>query len=255
MTIGTPPRIPTDVSRSGATSGCSKRSPNDPSVVIEGLQVGLTDVYITGGNATNCQLDVEVSWDGGINWSTAVGTGRLDTDNRSDRSVGSTSSTSDWDIHSWVRDDLSDARFQVRLTWHDGTAACPSSRDVALDLLEVRVDYRTTRHHDHDIEETDVVSPDGHVLAPQGFWGALQSQGAPNIQGDAYMTYYDTRTSRTNDDYSRMGTTSTRSRSQRAPATVRCGSSIPVSVRSIPTRAPASITPSTAPTARPRSTR
>ncbi len=177
--------------------------PNDPSVVIEGLQVGLTDVYITGGNASNCQVDVEVSWDGGTSWSTTVGSGPLNTNSNSDRTAGSSSSTSDWGAHTWVRDDLSDARFQVRLTWHDGTAACPSSRDVALDLLEVRVDYR----HDQtttttSIEETDVVSPDGHVLAPQGFWGALQSQGAPNIQGDAYMTYYDTRTSRTNDDYS-----------------------------------------------------
>ena len=44
-------------------------------------------------------------------------------------------------------------------------------------------------------------SPQGDVLVPQGFWGALQSQGAPNIQGDAYMTYYDTRTSPTNADY------------------------------------------------------
>ncbi len=177
--------------------------PNDPSTVIEGLQIGLTDVYITGGNATNCQLDVEVSWDGGTTWSTTVGSGALSTNNSSDRVAGSASGTSDWGAHSWVRDDLSDLRFQVRLTWHDGTPACPSSRDVALDLLEVRVDYRSDQTTTTTtIEETDVVSPDGDVLVPQGFWGALQSQGAPNIQGDAYMTYYDTRTSRTNDDYS-----------------------------------------------------
>ena len=39
------------------------------------------------------------------------------------------------------------------------------------------------------------------MLVPQGFWGALQSQGAPNIQGDAYMTYWDTRTSVVNDEF------------------------------------------------------
>ena len=39
------------------------------------------------------------------------------------------------------------------------------------------------------------------MLDPQGFWGAMQSQGAPNIQGDAYMTSYEDRTSRSNDEY------------------------------------------------------
>jgi len=55
------------------------------------------------------------------------------------------------------------------------------------------------------VEEVPVRDPSGSVLAPHGFWGALQSQGAPNIQGDAYMTYYDTRTSRSNDDYTPDG--------------------------------------------------
>ena len=80
--------------------------------------------------------------------------------------------------------------------------AAPPLSTVRLDLLEVRVDYRidvTTTST--TIQPTDVLSPTGGVLAPQNFWGALQSQGAPNIQGDAYMTYYNTRTSPTNADY------------------------------------------------------
>src|SRR5690606_15057909 len=47
----------------------------------------------------------------------------------------------------------------------------------------------------------DLVGPNGETIRRQGFWGSMQSQGAPNIQGDAFMTYYDTRTSRTNDAY------------------------------------------------------
>ncbi len=74
---------------------------------------------------------------------------------------------------------------------------------MRLDLLEVRVDYSIDVTTTTTIvQPTDVLAPTGGVLAPQNFWGALQSQGAPNIQGDAYMTYYDTRTSATNDDYS-----------------------------------------------------
>jgi hypothetical protein len=38
------------------------------------------------------------------------------------------------------------------------------------------------------------------VLAPQNFWAAVNSQGAPNIQGDAYLTRYETRISAYNVD-------------------------------------------------------
>ncbi len=42
------------------------------------------------------------------------------------------------------------------------------------------------------------------ITRPPGIWGAMQSQGAPNVQGDAFMTKYDTRTSTLN---SRGGST------------------------------------------------
>ncbi len=44
------------------------------------------------------------------------------------------------------------------------------------------------------LQQTNVTSPSGGALTPQNFWGAMQSQGAPNIQGDAFMTKYATRT-------------------------------------------------------------
>ena len=75
------------------------------------------------------------------------------------------------------------------------------------------------------------------MLAPQNFWGAMQSQGAPNIQGDAYMTKYDTRTSTTNTQFdARPTTTSTRSSSRPAPPTARSGSSTRASATPAPTR-------------------
>ena len=67
--------------------------------------------------------------------------------------------------------------------------------------IEVRADYTGTRPRPPSRGGAGHATRTATSLAPQGFWGALQSQGAPNIQGDAYMTYYDTRTSRTNDDY------------------------------------------------------
>ncbi len=75
------------------------------------------------------------------------------------------------------------------------------------------------------------------ILAPQNFWGALQSQGAPNIQGDAYMTYYDTRTGLTNDDYRAGQLLPVRGRvPARLVRAARSGSSTPASATSTPTQ-------------------
>ena len=162
--------------------------------VIRGIEVRLTDVS-TGNDNDDCQVQVALSWNGGSDWTAPRNTSDLSESTSDDRTVGGSSQL--WGRTGWTRDELSDANFRVRLTLD-----CDDPGDVQLDLLETRVHYTydvpTTVTN---IEETDVLSPDGNVLEPQNFWGALQSRGAPNIQGDAYMTYYNTRTSATNIDY------------------------------------------------------
>ena len=182
--------------------GLYSRIPDASGLVIEGLEVGLTDVAVLGGSAYDCRVDVQTSWNGGSSWSNVLRSTPLSTNRNSDIVVGSADTTADWGGHAWIRNDFSDAAFRVRLTWHEGPATCPTSRRVQLDELEVRVHYRYVQTTTTTtIGETPVVSPEGNVLAPQNFWGAMQSQGAPSIQGDAFMTYYDERTSRRNDDY------------------------------------------------------
>ncbi len=175
--------------------------PSDASVVIRGLEVRLSDVFLSS-LATSCKVGVEVSWDNGTTWSTRVDSANLGTTTTADQTLGSNASTAAWGAHTWVPGDFTDANFLVRLTRVGNTTNCPTTRTLSLDHLETRVTYTidvTTTTT--TIEEVPVRDPDGNVLAPQNFWAALQSQGAPNIQGDAYMTYYDTRTSVTNDDY------------------------------------------------------
>jgi hypothetical protein len=142
---------------------------------------------------------VRVSWDGGSSWSDILQTGPIGTSDQ-DFYMGSDVSTAGWGTHAWTRDDLDNSNFQVRLVWHDGGTSCPVSRGVRVGEIEARADYDYTSTSS-SVEAVDVADPDGVTLAPQGFWGALQSQGAPNIQGDAYMTYYDTRTGTDNADY------------------------------------------------------
>ena len=174
--------------------------PNDPSVTIDGIRVQLRFAALEGsGTATDCRVSARISPDGGSSWSDPLPTDPLTTSDR-DYELGSAVDTSVWGSHAWTRSDLDNNRLLVRLAWNDGNPGCSSSRSVRVGEMEVLVDYTYTSVTT-TIAETDVRSPLGDVLAPHGFWGALQSQGAPNIQGDAYMTYYDTRTWRSNADY------------------------------------------------------
>ncbi len=161
--------------------------PNDGTLVIDGLEVALTDVSLTGsGTMTNCQVTVETTWNGGTTWSTAVKTSALTTTASDDKVVGSNSSTSMWGGHTWTRGDFTNSNFRVRLTWTDGTANCASSRDVQLDLLEVRVQFHTTTttYANQTASVNDPIT--GNPLASQGFWGAMFTSGGTRENGDRF---------------------------------------------------------------------
>ncbi|MFN8619917.1 MAG: pilus assembly protein TadG-related protein [Chloroflexota bacterium] len=187
----------------GLLSGTSAL-PNDASLQILGIEVRLNRVALTGnGTSTNCQVRTEISWDAGTTWSTANTTSPALTTTTSDtRTVGSATSLTNWGSHSWVRNDFTDSNFRVRLTWVNGNASCAATRGVQLDLLETRVSYRYNQvTTTTSFQPVNVVAPDGTVLAPQNFWGAMQSQGAPMIQGDAYMTKWNPRSTSVNPLY------------------------------------------------------
>ena len=176
--------------------------PDEPSLVITGLEVRLQDVRLIGsGASSSCRLRVATSWNGGGTWSTTINR-PITWDSDQDTTVGSSSSTSPWGAHTWTRSEYSDSNFRVRLTWQRPNSNCATSRQVQLDALEVRVHYRytqTTTTTTTTIEEVDVRDPYDTVdLEPQNFWAGMQSQGAPSVQGDAFMTKYTTRTSAQN---------------------------------------------------------
>jgi hypothetical protein len=51
------------------------------------------------------------------------------------------------------------------------------------------------------VPDPQVAGPNGETLNPRGFWGTMLSQGAIDINGDAYLPNYETGTSTTNPDY------------------------------------------------------
>ncbi|MHB8890692.1 MAG: pilus assembly protein TadG-related protein [Candidatus Limnocylindrales bacterium] len=179
-------------------------------LAIDAIEVRLTDVGLGGsGNTADCRIGVDLNWNagGGSSWSDQVLSGRVtsrwwDGDNPStDLTVGSNSNMTAWGTHDWSREELGNTSLQVRLTWV--RADCAATRTVKLDLLEIRVHYTvttattTTTTTTVLVEDALVPPPPGQaaITRPQKFWGAMQSQGAPSIQGDAFMTKYDRRTS------------------------------------------------------------
>ena len=91
---------------------------------------------------------------------------------------------------------------------------CSGTRTFSVDMLDVRVtwDYTvpvtTTTTVTTNLPDVNLKGPgtactsgkaqcyeaNGVALNPRGFWGTLNTQGAENVNGDAYQANYDTRT-------------------------------------------------------------
>lgn len=185
--------------------------PDDPSVAVVGLEVQLRNAARrNGSDGDDCRIKVAVSRDldaaGGPNWSPDVPTDRLGGSDR-DFIVGADSSLAAWGGGTWTRDDFADGTFGVRLTWEDGSSACPTSRWVRVGEVEVIPHYRwiervtqtvTTTTNDLlrgpgtacDSGAIDCFDPDGQELNQRGFWATMNTRGASNVNGDAHQPYY-----------------------------------------------------------------
>ena len=176
-------------------------------LTIQGIEVRLSDTWVSAA-CTNLNVVVQLSWDGGTNWTpNTVGTyttnnQQLTTSTSADYTLGANNTLVPWGAHTWVRNDFSDTNFKIRLTAVKGT--CATMPTVNVDMLDVRVTWdMATTTTTTTLQNTAVSPPAGQsaITRPQGIWGAMQSQGAPNVQGDAFMTKYDTRTSVANGNH------------------------------------------------------
>jgi hypothetical protein len=185
--------------------------PDDASLALVGLEVQLRDTARRNGSAgDDCRIKVAVSRDldaaGGPSWSPDVRTDRLGGSDR-DYSVGDAASLAAWGGGSWTRDDLADGRFGVRLTWEDGSSACPQDRWVRVGEVEVIPHYTWTERVTQTVTTTtndllrgpgsacangavDCYDPDGQELNQRGFWATMNTRGASNVNGDAHQPYY-----------------------------------------------------------------
>ena len=182
------------------TSGALPALGSNQTMSIDGIQLELRGLLTGSGTSTTCNVTSELSWDGGTTWG-ATAPSQTFTTTKTTYTQGGSGSTSAWGGHSWSRSDFTNLR--VRLTWVRA-GSCASTRTVSMDTLRINVYYTiatTTTTTTYAPQVQDVNGPGGGVLDPQNFWGAMQSQGAPSIQGDAFSTKYDTRTSTLNSAY------------------------------------------------------
>ena len=127
------------------SGGAAVPNPGSGQVLsIVGIQVRLTDAWINAACAGST-VKAALSWNGGSTFGTDVattalqGTAAANATSFTLPASGGASSTTAWGPgtpHNWVRNDLTDANFRVRLTATRGCAATPQFN---LDQLEVRV--------------------------------------------------------------------------------------------------------------------
>ncbi len=195
------------------------------SLSIVGLTVQLTDTFLSAA-CSNSKVNVDLTWNGGNatpTWSTVVATPNLATNTTNGDYLlpasGGTTSTSAWGGHSWVPGDFSNTNFGLRITAAKGCGT--SGLMLNVDMIQVRVYYSmstttsTTSVQTTPVADQNLQGPgtacgsgiincyraDGAALNPRGFWGTMNTQGAENVNGDAYQPFYDTRTSASNPAY------------------------------------------------------
>ena len=181
---------------------------------IVGLVVNLDDAFLSA-TCNNSMIGAELTWEGSKatpTWSTQVKAGNLGTSTTSgDYALGSQTNTTAWGAHTWVRSDFTDANFRIQLQALKGCGT--SGIQFNVDQVQVTVYYTvstttttttTTPPANYPLHgpgsacvngATQCYQSDaaggGQALNPRGFWATMNTEGAENLNGDAFQPYYD----------------------------------------------------------------
>jgi hypothetical protein len=140
-------------------------------------------------NDAGCQFRATLSWNNGSTYTSGTSGSdpgiKVATLTTADAmyTLGSASQT--WG-RTWADTEFSNANFRVRLENFDPGAACATNSRIDVDRIRATVYYTTAVW----VPDANVAGPAGEVLAPQGFWGEMLSQGANTSSGDAYLPFY-----------------------------------------------------------------
>ncbi len=168
---------------------------------VTGIEVGLEASRSGTGTTTNCRIQVTLSWNNGTNHTS--GTGGV----KQTPALAATDPAAPyhvlggggdlWGRASWTTGELSNTNFRVRV--QNVKPTCSTGIVHRIDHLRLRVSY--TWNTSTFVPDANITDPYGAALAPRGFWGTMLSQGAEDINGDAYLPRYEVRTSQVNPSY------------------------------------------------------
>ena len=174
-----------------AWSGFGISIPGSGTLSVTGLELQVS----ASAAAANCTLGTALSWSGatvtGSNWTSAQNLTLSSGGTWTTYTAGGPSST--WG-RTWVESELSNANFRVRLQYTG--SGCAVGTTVSVDALWIQVSW--SRSVTTFVPDANLTGPSGEALSPRGFWGTMLSQGAADINGDAYLPYYETVGTTTN---------------------------------------------------------
>lgn len=116
-----------------------------PGATITGIATRL-DWWVESTSGNN-SMSIELSWNGGTNWTSAKSATNESTNPSNSETEGGSSDT--WG-RSWAADDFSSANFRVRVTANCNNSGSCSSRDFYLDWIPVTVYYSVNTENSDD---------------------------------------------------------------------------------------------------------
>jgi Flp pilus assembly protein TadG len=165
---------------------------------LEGIEV---DVRAASTDASGCALRASLSWNAaavtsGTGWTTTTADAALTAATQTLYTLGGPADT--WG-RTWAASELTSANLRVRLEYRVPSVACTTGYTASVDAIWVKLYWHLTTSV--FVPDANLQGPNGEILNPRGFWGAMLGQGSEDVNGDAYLANYETRTSGLNPDY------------------------------------------------------
>ena len=101
---------------------------------------------------------------------------------------------------SWSASELDNTNLRVRLEYSSPGSSCTTGAVTRVDHIRLRVFWTQTTST--FVPDADLTGPSGQALNPRGFWATMLTQGADDINGDAYLPQNDQGSAKPNAEYS-----------------------------------------------------
>ena len=166
---------------------------------LDGIEI---TVRAASTDATGCGLRASLAWASATTatsasgWTTTTRDVTLIAAAQTTYVVGGPVDT--WG-RTWATSELTSANFKIRLEYRVPGATCTTGYTASVDAITVKLYWHLSTTA--TVPDANLTGPSGEVLNARGFWGTMVAQGSADVNGDAYLPYYETRTSTTNPEY------------------------------------------------------